>query len=366
MRFLMLNWRDPGNPLSGGAEKVTLGYLSGLVKRGHEVFWFANSFSGSQPKDEFEGVQIIRGGNIGTSFFHAWIWARRQVPFDLIIDQHHGIPWFSPWWGRTKSIAYLHEVLGPIWQSFYPKHLAKLGCFFERQCIKLYSNIPFWTASSSTKSILKTLGIKSVKIIPYGVSSIAINAFPRKRIQPPLRLIVVSRLAPNKRIDHAIDAVKLLIKRGRKAHLSIVGEGEMQGILQKKAASLGLEKVVHFEGLLSESEKDRRLERSHLLLHTSVREGWGLNVIEANCAGTPAVVYPVEGLIESTLHEKTGLIVEEESPDSLANGIERMIEKPALYEKCRVAAIQKGAEFHWDLILPKACDWLEAQAQNNC
>ena len=33
MRFLMLNWRDPGNPLAGGAERVTLGYLAALVRR---------------------------------------------------------------------------------------------------------------------------------------------------------------------------------------------------------------------------------------------------------------------------------------------------------------------------------------------
>ena len=33
----MLNWRDPKNPLAGGAERVTLAYLSALVQRGHEV-----------------------------------------------------------------------------------------------------------------------------------------------------------------------------------------------------------------------------------------------------------------------------------------------------------------------------------------
>ena len=38
MRFLMLNWRDPKNPLAGGAERVTLAYLAALVGRGHEVF----------------------------------------------------------------------------------------------------------------------------------------------------------------------------------------------------------------------------------------------------------------------------------------------------------------------------------------
>ena len=32
MRFLMLNWRDPENPLAGGAERVTLAYLAALVR----------------------------------------------------------------------------------------------------------------------------------------------------------------------------------------------------------------------------------------------------------------------------------------------------------------------------------------------
>ena len=44
VRFLMLNWRDPHNPLAGGAERVTHAYLRGLVERGHEVTWFANAF----------------------------------------------------------------------------------------------------------------------------------------------------------------------------------------------------------------------------------------------------------------------------------------------------------------------------------
>ena len=55
MRFLMLNWRDPRNPLAGGAERVTLGYLAELARRGHEVYWFAYSFAGAAPQDKIEG-----------------------------------------------------------------------------------------------------------------------------------------------------------------------------------------------------------------------------------------------------------------------------------------------------------------------
>ena len=46
MRFLMLNWRDPRNPKSGGAERVSQAYLGALLERGHEVWWFANDFPG--------------------------------------------------------------------------------------------------------------------------------------------------------------------------------------------------------------------------------------------------------------------------------------------------------------------------------
>ena len=102
MRFLMLNWRDPQNPLSGGAERVTLVYLKSLVERGHEVFWFANDFSGAPHEEIFEGIKIIRGGGKGTSILKAWQWYRRQKRFDLVIDQHHGISWFAPWWCQNQ------------------------------------------------------------------------------------------------------------------------------------------------------------------------------------------------------------------------------------------------------------------------
>src|SRR4051794_8538987 len=44
MRFLMLNWRDPKNPISGGAERVTLAHLAALAERGHQVYWYTHDF----------------------------------------------------------------------------------------------------------------------------------------------------------------------------------------------------------------------------------------------------------------------------------------------------------------------------------
>jgi len=363
MRFLMLNWRDPKNPRGGGAERVTLGYLSALAQRGHEVFWFAYDFEGAAPVETLDGVTVVRGGSFLTSVAEAVVWCRTQKPFDLVIDQHHGIPWAAPLWCRTRCVAYIHEVLGPVWSSFYPWPLNELGQWQERCTHRLYRHVPFWTASQFTKDALHRHGVRDVTLIPYGVQTVALPELDEKPLSSPLRLVVVCRLAPNKRVDHALRAVKCLLERGVEAEIQVVGTGEAEAAVRRVAGELGLGAHVVFTGPLPESEKDALLRRAHVLLHTSQREGWGLNVIEANAMGTPAVVYPVAGLVESTLHRQTGLVAKAETPDALTDSLQDLLKAPEAYQRYRRNAWERAKTFHWSNVLPQACDWLEGQAR---
>jgi glycosyltransferase involved in cell wall biosynthesis len=358
----MLNWRDPENPLAGGAERVTLGYLAALAQRGPEVVWFANDFPGAAPRTEIQGIHILRAGGKGTSILQARKWYRAQPKFDLVMDQHHGIPWYAPWWCGTNCVAYVHEVLGPIWDAFYRFPWNSIGKRQEAWTHWMYRNVPFWTACESTRDCLQTHGVRNVSIIRYGVHTVALPELPAKALTRPLRLTVVSRLAPNKRIDHAIEAVRILSERKIAAELTIVGGGDEEGRLKTLAATLP-PNLINFTGPLKESDKDALLRESHFLLHTSQREGWGLNVIEANAMGTPAVVYPVAGLRESTLDERTGLVARGQTPELLAGRIAEVLGRDDFYQKLRVNAWERAKRFHWSVILPKACDWLEAQAR---
>ncbi len=363
MRFLMLNWRDPKNPLTGGAERVSLAYLAGLAQRGHEVFWFANDFPGARPEEETDGIHYLRAGGKGTSVLRAREWYRQQKPFDLVIDQHHGIPWYAPWWCRTNCVAYVHEVLGPIWDTFYRWPLAHLGRWQERWTHWAYRRQMFWTACESTRDHLQRHGVRQVTIIRYGVNTEALPALPVKPIARPVRLAAVCRLAPNKRVSHCIQALAQLRQRGLAAHLTVVGGGDTEAALRRETTELQLDDAVRFTGLVSEEEKDAILRESHLLLHTSVREGWGLNVIEANAMGTPAAVYPVPGLRESTLHDQTGLVAAHETPESLADQILGLVGDDARYQRYRRGAWERAKTMHWRRILPVACDWLEARGR---
>jgi len=359
----MLNWRDPKNPQSGGAERVTEGYLTALAERGHEVVWFANSFPGCLPEERWGRLTVRRGGGVGKSFLAARAWCRTQPRFDLVIDQHHGIPWYTPWWAQTSRVSYIHEVLGPIWNAFYRWPWNWIGRQQERWTHWLYRKEVFWTACESTRDQLMRHGVRQVKIIRYGVHTRALEELDPKPLQVPLRLAAVSRLAPNKRVDHLIRTLALLHDRGVAARLTIVGSGDAEPALRQMVKERNLEAMVEFTGPLSEAAKDQMLRASHWLLHASQREGWGLNVIEANAMGTPAAVYPVEGLRESTLDERTGVLARAETPEALADRLAECLQHPERYQAYRRQAWERAQSMHWSRILPEACDWLEARAR---
>ena len=227
----------------------------------------------------------------------------------------------------------------------------------------MYRKVPFWTSCEATAKALRQIGVESVTRIPYGVDIVPLDFLEPKPLRQPLKLVFVSRLAPNKRVDHAIRMTEILLNCGIDVSLQIAGGGDSLNDLKNFAAEKGLDKKVTFTGYLPEREKDLLLQQAHFLVHTSVREGWGLNVIEANAMGTPTLVYPAEGLTESTLKNETGLISEEETPESLAKCLLAKLDDQVFYDKIREAAWKRACGFHWSKILPLASDWLEATAR---
>lgn len=362
MRFLMLNWRDPRNPLAGGAERVSLAFLRGLIDRGHHVDWFTFQFPGGADQEEIGGVRIIRRGGVFSSILAARRWSRQQPRYDLVIDQHHGIPWYAPWWSGTHCVAYIHEVLGPIWRSFYRWPKSEFGQWQERWTHWLYRRVPFWVPSESTRIGLLGHGVREVHVFPNGVDIEPLARLPEKSLGNCVRLVTVSRLAPNKRVDHAVDCLRVLGQRGIAAELTIVGEGSEAGALRDRVARLGLEAKVRFVGFQTEMQKQGQLAGAHLLLHPSVREGWGLNVIEANAMGTPAVVYPVAGLVDSTVHGETGCVSRDETPEGLAEAVGWMIADPDRYQRVREAAWRRSSAYRWERVIPAVSGFLERLA----
>jgi glycosyltransferase involved in cell wall biosynthesis len=94
----------------------------------------------------------------------------------------------------------------------------------------------------------------------------------------------------------------------------MIGDGPLSARLRAGAPD-----GVHFLGRASRDELLRRLARAHVLVATSVREGWGLNVSEAAACGTPTIGYAVPGLVDSI--EASGGSLVEPTPDRLAEAL---------------------------------------------
>ncbi len=115
--------------------------------------------------------------------------------------------------GGKPPIAslYIHEVLGPDLERVLSL------AYFRRSAAGRsagptgsYRDVPFWTPSESTKTVLLAHGVRSVKVLSNGTDTVPLAELDAKPLSLPLRLVVVCRLAVNKRVDHAIRVVQSL------------------------------------------------------------------------------------------------------------------------------------------------------------
>ena len=67
------------------------------------------------------------------------------------------------------------------------------------------------------------------------------------------------------------------------------------------------------------------MSRAWVLSSASMKEGFGLVVIEATTMATPSVVYNVDGFNEAVLDNKTGILCQKNTPENLAKNMVKLI-----------------------------------------
>jgi poly(glycerol-phosphate) alpha-glucosyltransferase len=105
------------------------------------------------------------------------------------------------------------------------------------------------------------------------------------------RAVMVARLAPQKRLDHAIRAWRRVADVRPSARLDIYGEGPLQSELAALIRELDLGDAVTLHGHTADAPEQTRT--AALLLLTSVYEGQSLAITEAMARGCPAVAYDI-------------------------------------------------------------------------
>lgn len=345
MRILWFNWRDIKNPNAGGAEVLTHEIMRRFIIRGHDSTLFAAQFPGCLPTEIVDGVRIIRSGSRYTVYSKASeYYSKHRYDYDLIIDEINTKPFLTPKFVKNNKpiIALFHQMAREFWfyETSFP--LNYIGYYYlEKKWLSNYRNIPTITVSNSSKKDLEDLGFQKIYVIPEGLNIKPLSEVPQKEPEPTI--IFTGRMKKAKMPHHAVQAFSIIKKEILEAKMWVVGDGYMLDKLKKMNV-----KDVVFYGHVNDKLKYELMSRAHIALVPAVREGWGLVVTESNAMGTPAVAYNVPGLRDSIQDGYTGVLVDYNTPESLANASIELLNDKDRLAKLSYNALKFSARFNWD------------------
>lgn len=345
MKILWITWKDSGHPEAGGAERVCAELCTRLVDEGHVVTLLTTTYPNAKPASTPQGIPTIRiGSNRYTHPFQAlWYFIRRlRNTYDVVIEEvNGGAPYFSVFFSKKSKRFLLYHQLGRRnWLYEITRPFSYIGYHvlvpLATRLVSL-ANVPVITVSDSTREVLHQFGLNRERthIISEGLHIEPLSSLKEaSKFSSPTLLSHGSMRAMKRTIDQ-IKAFEIAKKKMPDLRLKISGSNG--GIYGKKVmnyiARSPYKKDIEYLGRTTDNEKISLMRKCHAILVTSVEEGWGLIVSEANSQGTPAVVYEVDGLRDS-VRTDTGIRTAE-NPEALAEGIVQLFTHPIAYEKMR-------------------------------
>lgn len=357
MNILVFSWRDPKHPLAGGAERSMHEHMKGWAKAGNNVTLFASKINSRPNTEMIDGIKVIRRGYqyLGVQVAGFFYYLTNKSKYDFVVDQFHGIPFFTPLFVKKPKLAVLQEVTREVWFTNplkFPLNIivGLIGYIFEPLVFLLYRKTKFMVGSNSAK----------VDLMKYGIAGSNITIVPHGVVPPPSKVNIVKNkiktitffgtaLSIDKGIMDAISAFGKLNSLGE-YQFWVLGRVETQDYFQKiksEVVRLGLEKKIKFWGYISDQKKFELLAKSYLLLNPSIREGWCIINIEANLMKTPVIAYPSQGLVDSVKHGQSGILTKESTPEALVKEVVRIAKDNSEYQKLSIGALTWANNFKW-------------------
>jgi phosphatidyl-myo-inositol dimannoside synthase len=263
-----------------------------------QTFWTAALRAVSEHKPE-----VLQVGHVYLAPL-AWLLARRR-----------GLPFIV--------YAYGQEV----WREGRAIGRAALDARLRGQALRSADRV--LSLGGFTSSLLADWRVSAERIVevPYGAEPRPASAVPSGCV-----LLSVARLVPRKGIDMVIRALPQLPEG---VQYRIVGGGPDEARLRGLAASEGVSERVHFLGRVDAATLDAEYQRCAVFVLPSRRtpdggvEGYGLVYFEAAAWGRPVVAGRSGGEADAVIDGQTGVLVDGESVDRVADAIGALLADPA-------------------------------------
>ena len=196
-----------------------------------------------------------------------------------------------------------------------------------------------WPTEAQRADVADRFGDSGIHLVaPHGVAAAASISPSAGRVLGSV--VMLNRLAPGKRIDHAVRAFAAVIAAVPNATLDIYGEGSERARLQELIDELDLAAHVVLRG--HTDDPDRPLREAMAFLSTSAYEGQGLSIVEALADGCPVVAYDAPYGPRELLAQGGGILVPGGDEAALADALVRVLTDLDLHERLGIEAVQSA------------------------
>lgn len=296
-----------------------------------------------------------------------------QEKHDLHYDLIHSHYWLSGWAGdhlrRRWEVPHLtcFHTLGEVKnRTGQGEREPRLRIETERKVASAADRVIAF--SSHEKELLDLLyGVppQNVDVIPCGVDLEQFRPVDKAEARERLGLgagkvvLYVGRIEALKGIDVLLRAVAALGMERDWRLLIVGGDGAADAELarlQRLSPALGIQDRVSFLGPVPHEMLPLYYSAANVLVLPSYYESFGLVLLEALACSTPVVASAVGDIASIVHHDETGLLVEPGSPESLLQGLKRLLDDEALEHRLAAAARGSVQRYSWDAVAERLLD----------
>lgn len=323
-----------------------------LVRDGHQVTVITSRYPGASDKGEINGALVYRVGNRYTVYLRARrLFLNKFKDWaDIVIDEMNTIPFCSGYYNNTKNVLLCYQLAREVWfyQMVFP--ISLIGYLAEPIILRLLSKKYdlILTESDSSKKDIEKYGFKNVQIFRIGMALKPLASLGKKKNDNII--LSLGTVRPMKRTLHAVLAFESARDINENLEMIIAGDnsGSYAKKLIKHVQNSRHSKAIHVKGRISKESRLKTMREANLIIVTSIKEGWGLIVTEANSQGTPAIAYDVDGLRDSIKCNTTGNLVPNGNYKKMGRMIADLLSDQSRYESFRQNSWKWSKEFTFE------------------
>jgi phosphatidylinositol alpha-mannosyltransferase len=337
-----------------GSERMVHDLAKWLTGEGHDVTVLTThpARSGTAHEDSFRVVRTWRPPDVlfkrrayedylGATVSQAW--ALKRERFDVVQAFAPVSGWAALRARGGAPVVFSH--MGIPTRRYLVRSRYRLSMHVELAREATACTVLSRAAAESFRRYL----LREPEVIPPGVACADFEV-DTKRADEPTIVFAGSAADPRKRLPLLIDAFSVLRRRHPKARLWLASKRE----------PLEFELPDGVEWVPGDRTEDlaRAFAAAHVAVLPSIREAFGLVLVEALAAGTP-VVAAADGAQEEIITPAVGRLCEPDDRDSLLNALEEALDMGDVREACRAHARQ----WDWSEIGPRYEALLESAAE---